>query len=177
VEAATRDTCRADFAFAAECGAHIDLLVPGAGPAEWEAFWSALRAGPVGLRAFREDEPIPLPGSAAQVFAEDEGVSIGVWILAGNVTVTWHCICGDLKFGFDPRKAVGASAFEAVLAVMRLAAAAVRLPLLVTEEGARPESAFLRVWPDGRAEFLPAGSVRGKSLWSRIAGVFSSRRP
>lgn len=43
MEAATWDTCWADFAFD---GALIDLLAPGTGDAEWEAFWSALRAGP-----------------------------------------------------------------------------------------------------------------------------------
>lgn len=58
MEAATWNTCRADFAFD---GALVDLLAPGTGPAEWESFWSALRAGPFGLRAFRDGKPIPRP--------------------------------------------------------------------------------------------------------------------
>ncbi len=56
MEAATWNTCRADFAFD---GALVDLLAPGTGDAEWEAFWAALRAGPFALRASRDSEPIP----------------------------------------------------------------------------------------------------------------------
>src|SRR5947209_2755497 len=82
-EPATWNTCRADFAFD---GALIDLRVPGTGPAEWEAFWSALRAGPFDLRAFRDGEPIPLPDSAAQMFAERRVASVMVSVLTGGIT-------------------------------------------------------------------------------------------
>ena len=62
VEAATWETCRADFAFD---GALIDLLCPGTDPLDWEVFWAAMRTGPFGLLTFRDDELIPMPDSAA----------------------------------------------------------------------------------------------------------------
>jgi len=146
VEAATWNTCRADFAFD---GALVDLLAPGTGPAEWEAFWSALRAGPFGLRAFRDGKPIPLPESAAWVFAEREAASVMVSVLAGSVTANCHFFGGDLKLDIDPREVVGDSAFESVLAVMRFIAAVVQLPVFAVAEGATPAYAFLRMSPDG----------------------------
>ena len=157
MEAATWDLCRADFAFD---GALIDLLAPGTGPADWEAFWSALRAGPFGLRAFRDGEPIPLPDSAAWTFAEREVASVMVSVVAGGVTANCHFFGGDLELDIDPREVTSEAAFEAVLAVMRFVAAAVRLSVFAVAEGGTPAFAFLRVSADGQAVFLPAGSVR-----------------
>jgi hypothetical protein len=50
--AASWENCRADFVFD---GALVDLVAPGMGPAEWEAFWSAMRAGPFGVSRRRAD--------------------------------------------------------------------------------------------------------------------------
>lgn len=180
MEAATWDACKADFGFDAADGALIDLIVPGTGPAEWEAFWSALRAGPFELRAFRDHEPMPLPESAAWLLAEQQNASVVVSVLAGGITANCFFYGGDLELDLDPREIVGDSAFESALAVMRLVAAGVGLPVFAASEGRTAEHAFLRVAPDGRAEFLPDGSVRSlvrKSLWSRIAGIFSGHRP
>jgi hypothetical protein len=159
--AATWDNCRADFAFD---GALVDLLAPGTGPGEWEAFWSALRAGPFALRAFRDGEPIPLPESAAWVFAERETASVMVSVASGTVTANCHFFGGDLELDIDPREVTSAAAFASVLAVMRFVAAAVRLPVFAASEGGTPASAFLRVSPAGEAVFLPAGSVRAAEL-------------
>lgn len=157
MEAATWETCRADFAFD---GALIDLRAPGTSDADWEAFWAGLRAGPFGLRAFREGEPIPLPESAAWVFAEREVASVMVSVLSGTITANCHFFGGDLRLDIDPREVGTEAAFESVLAVMRLVAAAVRLPVLAVAEGGTPAYAFLSVSPDGQAAFLRAGSVR-----------------
>ena len=154
MKAATWANCRRYFAFD---GALVDLLAPGTGPAEWEAFWEALRAGPFGLQAFRDGEPIPLPGSAAWVFAEREAASVTVSVRAGTVTANCHFFGGDLKLDIDPREVVGEPAFESVLAVMRFVAAAVRLPLFAVAEGGTPAVAFLRVSPDGQAVYRPGG--------------------
>jgi hypothetical protein len=157
VKVATWDNCRADFAFD---GALVYLLAPGTGPAEWEAFWSALRGGPFGLRAFRDGEPIPVPVSAGWVFAEREVATVMVSVLAGSVTANCHFFGGDLTLDIDPREVIEGSAFESVLALMRFVAGAVRLSVFAAPEGGTPAYAFLRVSPDGEAEFLPAGSVR-----------------
>jgi hypothetical protein len=157
VEPATWDNCRADFAFD---GALIDLLAPGTGDAEWEAFWSALRDGPFGLRAFRDGEPIPLPESAAWALAEREVASVMVSVLSGTVTANCHFFGSDLELDIDPREIVGSAAFESVLAVMQFVAAVVRLPVFAVAEGSTPTYAFLRVMPDGQAAYLRAGSVR-----------------
>ena len=157
VEAACWANCRADFAFD---GALVDLLAPGTGPGEWEAFWTALLAGPFGLQAFREGEPVPRPESAAWFFAEGEAAPVMVSVLAGPITANCHFFGGDLKLDIDPREVGSEAAFESVLAVMRLVAAAVRKPVFAGAEGGRPEYAFIRVSPDGRAVFLKAGSVR-----------------
>jgi hypothetical protein len=157
VEAATWDSCRADFV---PDGALIDLTAPGTGDAEWEAFWSALLAGPFELRAFRDGEPIPLPESAAWVFAEREVASVTVSVLSGSVTANCHFFGGDLELDIDPREVVTEAAFESVLALMRFVAAAVGLPVIGAAEGGTPTYAFLRVSPDGQAAFLRAGSVR-----------------
>ena len=157
MEAATWDACRADFAFD---GALIDLLAPGTGDAEWEAFWVALRGGPFGLRAFRDGEPIPLPESAAWAFAEREVASVMVSVLSGTVTANCHFFGGDLELDIDPREVVGPAAFESVLAVMSFVAMAVGLPVVAAAEGGFPAYVFLRVSPDGQAAFLRAGSVR-----------------
>ena len=58
------------------------------------------------------------------------------------------------------REVVAESAFESVLAIMRFIAMAVRLPVSAVAEGSSPKYAFLRVSPVGRAEYLPAGSIR-----------------
>jgi hypothetical protein len=157
VEAATWDTCRADFI---PDGALIDLLAPGTGDAEWEAFLAALRAGPFKLRAFRDGEPIPLPESAEWVFAEREVASVMLSVLAGTITANCHFFGGDLELDIDPREVVNEAAFESVLAVMRFVAAAIRLPVVAVAEGGTPAYAFLRVSPDGQAAFLRSGSVR-----------------
>ena len=157
MEAATWDNCRADFAFD---GAMIDLIAPGTGGAEWEAFWAELRAGPFALQAFRDGEPIPLPESAAWAFAEREVASVLVSVLSGPVTANCFFFGGDLELDIDPREVTSAAAFESVLAVMRLVAAGVRLPVFAVAEGGTPAGAFLQVSPDGRAAFLRAGSAR-----------------
>ena len=160
MEAATWETCRADFAFDGAAGALIDLLCPGTGAAEWEAFWAALRAGPFGLRAFRDGEPIPPPESAAWAFAERQLASIMVSVLSDAVAANCHFFGGDLELDIDPREVVTEVAFASVLAVMRFVAAAVGLPVVAVSENSGPASAFLRVSPDGQASFLRAGSVR-----------------
>ena len=151
--AATWGTCRADFAFD---GALIDVLAPGTGDAEWEAFWLALRAGPFELRAIRDGEPIPLPESAAWIFAEQEVASVTVSVLSGTVTAICHFFGGDEILDIDPREVTSEVAFGSVPAVMRFAAAAIKLPVLAVAEAGTPEYAFLRVSPDGQAEFLRA---------------------
>lgn len=83
-----------------------------------------------------------------------------VSVLAGSVTANCHFFGGDLKLDIDPREVVADSAFESVLAVMRFIAVAVQLPVFAVAEGGTPAYAFLRVSPDGEAEFLPGGSVR-----------------
>jgi hypothetical protein len=157
MEAASWDTCRADFAFD---GALVDLLAPGTGPAEWEAFWAALRSGPFGLSGYRDGEPWPLPETAAEVFAEREVAAITVSVVSGSVTANCHFFGGDLELDIDPREVVSKEAFESVLAVMRFVAAAIKLQVFAVAEGGTPEYAFLRVTPEGHAEFLPPGSVK-----------------
>jgi hypothetical protein len=157
VNAATWTTCRADFVFD---GALIDLLATELDPAEWETFWEALQAGPFELQTFRDGLPIPLPESAAWIFSEREMASVIVSVLAGAVTANCHFFDGDLELDIDPREVVSEEAFESVLAVMRFVAAAVRVPVLAVAEGGNPDDAFLRVSPDGRAEYLSAESIR-----------------
>jgi hypothetical protein len=55
---------------------------------------------------------------------------------------------------------VDEQAFASVLAVMQFLASALQLPVLAVAEGGTPRYAFIRVSPDGQAEFLRAGSVR-----------------
>jgi hypothetical protein len=178
VEAATRDNCRADFAFAQADGSFVDLLAAGTGPAEWEAFWAALRTGPFGVEACRDGESIPLPESARRVFAERDEASYKLFLSADNVTAGCTFHEDDLRLHINPREVVGESEFRSVLALMRFAAAGVRFPVFAVPEAFPPAHAFLRVSPDGRAEFLPAGSVRrttAKSLWRRISGLIPGR--
>jgi hypothetical protein len=155
VEAATWDTCRADFAF--DDGALIDLLAPGTGDAEWEAFWVALKAGPFVLHAFRDGEPIPLPESAAWAIAERQVASVVVSAQSGMVTANCHFFGGDLELDIDPREVTTEAAFESVLSIMRCVADAIRLPVIAVAEGGSPAYAFLRVSPEGQADFLWAG--------------------
>lgn len=157
MEAATWGNCCADFAFD---GALIDLLAPGIGKTEWEGFWSALRAGPFELRAIRDGELIPLPESAAWIFAEQDVASVSVSVLSGTVTAICHFFGDDEVLDIDPREVTSEVAFGSVLAVMRFVAAAVKLPVLAVAEAGTPDYAFLRVSPDGQAEFLRTGSVR-----------------
>jgi hypothetical protein len=152
VKLATWADCRADFAFD---GALVDLIVPGTGPAEWEAFWAGIRAGPFPLRAFRDGEPAPLFETAAAAFAEQETVSVLVSVLAGPVTANCHFFGGDLELDIDPREVTGEAAFGSVLELMRLVARAVGQPVLATPEGFGQAGAFLSVSPEGEATYLP----------------------
>jgi hypothetical protein len=160
MEPATWKNCRAEFAYDRSQGAFNDLVAPGTGPAEWEAFWSALGAGPFEVQAYRDGEPIPLPESARWVFSHREEASYSLSISAGNVSAGCTFNEYDLKLHIDPRGVVGESEFESVLAIMRFVAAAVRLPVFAVTEGGSAEHAFVRVTPDGQAEFLPRRSVR-----------------
>jgi hypothetical protein len=152
VKAATWADCRADFAFD---GALVDLVVPGTGPAEWESFWSALRAGPFPLQAFRDGQPSSLPETAAAAFAEQETASVVVSVLAGPITGNCLFFGGDLKLDIDPREVTGEAAFTAVVELMRLVARAVGRPVFAASEGFGQAGAFLSVSPDGEATYLP----------------------
>lgn len=152
MQPATWKNCRRDLAFD---GALVDLLVPGTGPAEWEAFWKALRSGPFERRAFRDGAPIPLSETAAWFFAACEDGTAWVSVLSGTITANCQFFGGDLKLDVDPREVTGEAAFESVLVVMRFLAAALGLPVFATSEGGTARHAFIRVSPDGRAEFLP----------------------
>ena len=156
MDAATWVNCRADFAFD---GALVDLLVPGTDPADWEFFWAALRASPFKLRVFRESESIPLPESAAWVFAERQAASVMASVLVGVVTANCHFFGDNVELDIDPREVVNETAFESVLELMRFVAAAVRRPVYAVAEGGTLAFAFLRVSADGQAAFLPSGSV------------------
>src|SRR5262249_33764499 len=74
------------------------------------------------------------------------------------------------KLDIDRREVVGKESFESVLALMRFVAAAVGLPVLAAPEGGTPRYAFLRVSPDGQAEFLPPASVRGRTTRHSLPG-------
>ena len=148
VEAATWESCRADFAFD---GAMIELLVTGTGDEEWEAFWMAIRAGPFGLRAFRGRRADPAARvCGVGVFAERQVASVMVSVQSSTVTANCHFFGGDLELDIDSREIVNEAAFESVLAIMRFIATAVRLPVLAIVEGGAPAYAIMRVSPDGR---------------------------
>jgi hypothetical protein len=159
MEPATWETCRADFAFD---GALIDLQVPNSGQAEWDMFWSALRVGPFKLFGYRDGEPHQLPETLAEILVECEVAAVMVSVQSGGITANVHFgfAGGELELDIDPREVVNESAFEAVLAVMKFVAAAVRLAVYATAEGGSVLYAFLRVTPDGQAVLLPEGSVR-----------------
>ena len=143
-----------DFAFD---GALIDLIAPGTGPAEWEAFWAALRSAPFELNTFRDGAPISLPETAAWFFNEGKVASVMVSARWGTVTANCHFFGGDLELDIDPREVVSEHAFESVLSLMRFVAAAIWLPVLATPESGGARCAFLRVLPDGQAMFVSPG--------------------
>ncbi len=151
---ATWANCRADLAFD---GALVDLLVPGTGPAAWEALWAALRSGPFGLRVLRDGGPVPLPESPAWFLAEQEQAAVTLSVRSGTITANCHLFGGELRLDIDPREVTGEEAFGSVLAVMRFVAAALDLPVLAVPEGGPQRYAFIRVSPDGQAAFLPPG--------------------
>lgn len=91
------------------------------------------------------------------MFAERGVASVAVSVRSGTVTANCHFCGGDLELDIDPREVTNAAAFESVLAVMRFVAAAVRLPVVAVAEGGTPAYAFLRVSPDGQAEFVGLG--------------------
>ena len=152
VETATWANCRADFALD---GAFVDLIVRGTEPAEWELFWATLRSGPFGLRTYRDGEPISLPKTAAEIFAEREVASMTVSVLVGAVTANCHFFGGDLELDIDPREVVSEAAFESVVALMRFISITLGRPVLATPESGGAKHAFLRVSMDGHAAFLP----------------------
>ncbi len=155
MEEASWANCQSEFAFD---GSLVDLIVIGTEPAHWESFWTALRSGPFGLQAYRDGESIPLPATAEWAFVEREVASVTVQVMAGTVNIKCHFFGGELELDLDPREVVGERAFDSVLALMRLVAASVGLPILATSEGGGAEYGFLRVSPDGRAVFLPPRS-------------------
>jgi hypothetical protein len=154
---ATWENCRADFAFD---GALINLLVPGTSDREWEDFWTALRAGPFELRAFRDSEPMPLPESVAWAMSEGVVASVMVSIQSGTVTANCHFFCDYPDLDLDPREITTEAAFESALTIMRFIATTTGREVFAVAEGSTPAFAFLRVPPDGQATFLQAGSVR-----------------
>jgi hypothetical protein len=152
---ATWANCRDQFSFD---GAFVDLIAFGTGPAEWDAYWVALRSGPFGLRAYRDGEPIDLPETVARIFADREVASTTVSVLLGSVVANCHFFGGDLELDADSREIDNEQAFESVLGLMRFVAVAVKLPVFAKPEGGSEKHAFLRVLPSGQAEFLPPGA-------------------
>jgi hypothetical protein len=95
------------------------------------------------------------------MLAEREAAAVMVSVRAGPVTANCHFVStNEVELDIDPREVTGESTFEAVLAIMRLVAAAVRVPVFAVPEGGAPAVAFLRVQPDGRVDTRPAGSSR-----------------
>jgi hypothetical protein len=145
------ENCRDEFTFD---GGLVDLIAPGTTPAEWETFWAALRSGPFDLRVWRDNAPIPTPETAAWCLGEQSAASVYASVRAGKVTANCHFFGGDLELDIDPREVVDEAAFESVLSLMRLVAAAIRLPVLATPESGGAARAFLRVLPAGPAECI-----------------------
>jgi hypothetical protein len=162
MEPATWENCRAEFD-----RSYVALLVPGTGPAAWQAFWSALRSGPFEVLVLEEFDSIPPPKSVAWIFSRQEVVGriILAYVTSGAVTpfcyFNFEGSDGDrTRLHIDCLEMVGAEAFKSVLVVMRFLAGALGLPVLAVEERGGLQDAFLRVSPDGQAVFLPAGSRR-----------------
>jgi hypothetical protein len=150
-EPATWDNCRSHIEGG---GVFIDLTVPDSGEAGWEVLLWALKAGPFELQTFSEDDPIPLPKSAAAAFVEQRDVQpVNVAIRAGAVTANCRFFGGDIDLDIHPEQVTDAAAFESMLAIMRFVAAALRLPVFAASYG-RYDAPFLRVSPDGTAMLL-----------------------
>jgi hypothetical protein len=157
VFAATWENCQADFAF----DGYQHLLLPNtSSPHDWERFWSAVRTGPFEVEAYREQVPIALPKTAAWFFAEQQNADVHTAVYAPPVAAQCHFIGGDVVLDIDPRQVGDGGAFEAVLDIMRYLAMALSLPVVANAERCPPETAFLAVESDGRAVFLPGGSIR-----------------
>ncbi|KAF0244006.1 MAG: hypothetical protein FD180_2895 [Planctomycetota bacterium] len=150
-KSANWENCRAEFE---PDGGLVDLIAPGTTAAHWEEFWAGLRSGPFDLRVCRDNAPIPVPETAEWCLREQNTACVYASVLAGNVTANCHFFGGDLELDIDPREVLNEAELNSVLSLMRLVAAAVRLPVLATPEGGGAERAFLRVLPEGRAEFL-----------------------
>lgn len=137
-------------------GAFVDLVVPEAGPTEWEMFWQALRIGPFRLQTFRDGEPVALPESTSWFISEQEIASVHVSVVADNVMM--NCFFRDVEWDldFDPREIVNETSFETMLKMMRFVAAAVSVPVFAVYEGTTDtQFAFIRISPEGEVVFLP----------------------
>lgn len=153
MDAATWEQCRQEFT--CDDGAFVDLQVPGTADQDWELLWSALRSGRFELSAYRDGESIALPESAEWALAEQQRAAVLVSVRLGSVTANCHFVGGDLELDIDPREVISEVEFESVLTIMRFVAAAVRRPMVAVSEGGTVAEAFLKVFPDGRAVFLP----------------------
>jgi hypothetical protein len=151
VEPATWHNCRSHIY---GDGASLALMVPDSGLAGWEVLLWALKAGPFELRAFSENEPIPLPSSAAWAFTEQRDIRpVRVAVLAGAITANCRFFGGDIDLDIDPEQLTDEASFESMLAIMRIAAAALRLPVFAVSADQYTEP-FLRVSPEGAAMLL-----------------------
>jgi hypothetical protein len=150
-EPATWDNCRSHIEGE---GVFIELIVPDSREAGWEVLLWALKGGPFELLAYSEDDPIPLPESAAAAFIEQRDIQpVNVAIGAGPVTAHCRFFGGDIDLDVDAAQVEGAAAFESMLAIMRFVAGALRLPVFAVSYG-KVEEPFLRVSPDGAAMLL-----------------------
>lgn len=136
-------------------GAFVDLIVPEAGPIEWEMFWQALRIGPFRLQTFRDGEPVALPESTSWFVSEREIAS--VYVSAMSDTVQMNCFYLDVGWDldFDPREIVNEMSFKTMLNMMRFVAAAVAAPVFAVPEGdTDTQFALIQISPDGEVTFL-----------------------
>lgn len=164
---ATWENCRADFN-----RAYVDLLVPDAGPAAWQAFWTALRSGPFAVRLSQKFKSLPLPRTVEWIFDLQEVHDDMVTADVPSGPVTALCCFNYAsnrdnapRLSIDCEQVVGPEAFEAVLVLARYLAGAIGKPVLAVAEILGPDDAFIRVSPDGQAEFVPEGAGRPANPW------------
>jgi hypothetical protein len=139
-------------------GAWRDIIVPDSGPAEWQLFLAAVRAGLWKFEYLVDDERKPLPVSVGELSRDDQRL-LRIDVLASGLNChLWTD--SEMELDFIPTDVSCQNDLDVLSEFCVRLASTVGKPVAVTYENFH-EAAILKYSPGGQAEYVGKGLSNG----------------